>query len=38
MSAAKQKYLKDEDGNMISPITSVKSIYDEQGGYFKLYS
>lgn len=36
MSAAKQKYLKDEDGNMISPITSVKSIYDEQGGVFQI--
>ena len=38
MSTAKQKYLKDENGNMISPITSVDSIYDSQGGYIKIYS
>ena len=38
MSTAKQKYLKDENGNKISPITSVDSIYDSQGGYIKIYS
>lgn len=38
MSTAKQKYLKDENGNIISPITSVDSIYDSQGGYIKIYS
>lgn len=38
MSTVKQKYIKDESGNMISPITSVNSIYDSQGGYIKIYS
>ena len=35
MSTAKQKYLKDENGNIISPITSVDSIYDSQGGVYQ---
>ena len=32
MSTAKQKYLKDEDGNVISPVTSLDSIYTSSGG------
>lgn len=35
MSTVSQKYLKDESGNMISPITSVDSIYDAQGGVYQ---
>ena len=29
-----QKYLKDENGNIFSPVVSVDSIYDEQGTIF----
>lgn len=32
MTTAKQKYLKDEDGNIISPVTSLDSIYTSSGG------
>lgn len=27
MSQVSQKYLKDEDGNIISPVTSISSVY-----------
>lgn len=29
-----KKYLKDENGNIFSPIVSVDSIYNRGGGYF----
>ena len=29
--SVKQKYLKDEDSNIVSPITSISSIYDSNG-------
>lgn len=32
MSTAKQKYLKDENGNIISPVTSLDSVYTSNGG------
>jgi hypothetical protein len=31
MSSVKEKYLKDEDGNKISPITALKSVYTSAG-------
>lgn len=37
MSTVNQKYIKDESGNKISPITSVDSIYDSQGGGISKY-
>ena len=35
MSKVNQKYLKDENNEIFSPIVSVDSIYDSSGGGFK---
>lgn len=32
MSSVNGKYLKDESGNTISPITSVDTVFDSDGG------
>lgn len=37
MSSIKIKYLKDEDGNTISPATSVDSVFDSSGTKLKSY-
>lgn len=38
MANVNQKYLKDENNNIISPVTSLDSVYTSNGGGYQIYN